>query len=109
MPHCASRDDWYEGMFIPKGSMVLLPAYAANRLESNGYKDPTAYNPDRYIGETRLAAELAAVADYESRDKYKPSLRKKAKTDRKIHIITATGPEGASARACTWPIGPCGE
>lgn len=24
MPHCTSADDWYEGMFIPKGSVVML-------------------------------------------------------------------------------------
>lgn len=24
MPHCTSEDDWYEGYFIPKGSVVML-------------------------------------------------------------------------------------
>lgn len=24
MPHCTTEDDWYEGMFIPKGSVVML-------------------------------------------------------------------------------------
>ncbi|KAH7058619.1 cytochrome P450 [Macrophomina phaseolina] len=68
VPHCATRDDWYEGMFIPKGSIALLPAWTVHRLESNGYKNPDAYDPDRWIGQTRTAAELAGIADYENRD-----------------------------------------
>ncbi|KAK7732983.1 hypothetical protein SLS57_000927 [Botryosphaeria dothidea] len=70
VPHSNTQDDWYEGMFIPKGSMIVLPIYAVNRLESNGYKDPAVYNPDRWIGQTRIAAELAGLADYENRDNY---------------------------------------
>ncbi|GME35082.1 cytochrome p450 [Neofusicoccum parvum] len=70
VPHCATRDDWYEGMFIPKGSAILLPIHAVHRLESNGYKSPFTYDPDRWIGETRNAANLTGLADYENRDNY---------------------------------------
>lgn len=109
MPHSNTQDDWYEGMFIPKGSMIVLPIYAVNRLESNGYKDPAVYNPDRWIGQTRIAAELAGLADYENRDKwpYFP-FDVVPGTDSRVHITTATEQEGVFVPACTWRRGPCG-
>ncbi|KAF8987615.1 cytochrome P450 [Cyathus striatus] len=48
MPHRSIEDDIYNGMFIPKGTVVIYNAYAILRDESI-YSDPDSFNPDRYL------------------------------------------------------------
>jgi len=48
VPHKASEDGTYKGYFIPKGSTIVANAYAMLRDERT-YKDPEAFNPDRYL------------------------------------------------------------
>ena len=43
-----TEDDIYEGMFIPKGSVVIYNAYAMAHDE-NVYSDHWLFNPDRYL------------------------------------------------------------
>ncbi|KAI5831512.1 cytochrome P450 [Schizophyllum commune Tattone D] len=47
-PHKVTEDDIYEGMFIPKGSVVIYNAYAMMHDE-NVYSDHWRFNPDRYL------------------------------------------------------------
>ncbi|KAI0053639.1 cytochrome P450 [Auriscalpium vulgare] len=47
MPHRASQDDWYEGMFIPKGALVI-PNVAAMNLEPYG-ADAHMFEPARHL------------------------------------------------------------
>ncbi|KAL1740755.1 cytochrome P450 [Schizophyllum fasciatum] len=47
-PHKVTEDDVYEGMFIPKGSIVIYNAYAMAHDE-NVYSDHCRFNPDRYL------------------------------------------------------------
>ncbi|KAK8151548.1 cytochrome P450 [Phyllosticta citribraziliensis] len=70
IPHVVREDDWYEGMFIPKGSSIFVPVWALHHTEKNGYGDPESYNPDRWQNHTRLASELAGIAEFENRDHY---------------------------------------
>src|SRR5579859_8070018 len=58
--HSTVQDDWYltspketdvryEGMFIPKGSMVVLSQWAL-QFNDQIFEDPWRYNPKRYLG-----------------------------------------------------------
>ena len=49
IPHCAIEDDWYEGMFIPKGAMCLVNVWLCN-LDPEIYgEDATLFNPSRHL------------------------------------------------------------
>ncbi|CAO2651395.1 Nn.00g039650.m01.CDS01 [Neocucurbitaria sp. VM-36] len=67
VPHRVSRDDWYEGMLIPKDAAIFVPA---NTLHTDYYEKPETYNPDRYLGHPRLAMDYAGSPDHENRDHY---------------------------------------
>ncbi|KAF9509882.1 hypothetical protein BS47DRAFT_1320025 [Hydnum rufescens UP504] len=47
IPHKSEDNDIYQGMFIPKGSIVFANAWSMGRDEAV-YKDPSLFNPDRY-------------------------------------------------------------
>jgi len=48
VPHRAMEDDVYQGMLIPKGSLVL-PNIRGMSLDENMYSDPTSFDPKRYF------------------------------------------------------------
>lgn len=48
VPHASLEDDVYEGMLIPKGSIVYANAQAMTHDE-RVYSNPEIFNPDRYI------------------------------------------------------------
>ncbi|KAI4520031.1 cytochrome P450 [Schizophyllum commune Loenen D] len=47
-PHKSMEDDVYEGMFIPKGSVLVANVFAMGHDE-NVYADPWKFDPDRYL------------------------------------------------------------
>ncbi|KAK1984898.1 cytochrome P450 [Colletotrichum cereale] len=64
IPHSAKQDHWYEGMLIPAGSTIVVPAYALNH-SSDSSLNPSAYNPDQFMDRaSKLAPELAAASRY---------------------------------------------
>lgn len=63
------KDDWIDGQFIPKGTVVILNAWGMHH-DQKRFPDPDTFDPDHYKGQTTLAPELAASADYGSRDHY---------------------------------------
>lgn len=67
--HAAAEDDWINGMFIPKGALIMINSWGLHYDESR-WKDPWTYNPDRYEGITALASELANASDVDKRDHY---------------------------------------
>ncbi|GKT43467.1 cytochrome P450 monooxygenase patI [Colletotrichum spaethianum] len=70
IPHFAKQDHWYDGMFIPAGSTIFVPAYALNHT-SDSSSDLSTYNPDKFIPQaSKLAPELAAASRYNERDHY---------------------------------------
>jgi hypothetical protein len=69
IPHMVSQDDWYEGMFIPKGSMIWVGIWAMHQNEEL-YPEPERFNPDRFVNHTKLANEYAVGGDWENRDHY---------------------------------------
>lgn len=63
-----SSDDEYEGMFIPKGTMVFVGIWAIHQNEEL-FPNHDQFNPDRYLGHPKLANEYAVGPDYNNRDK----------------------------------------
>lgn len=57
-------------MLIPKDATVILPAWAMHLSETQGYKDPEAYNPDRFLHFPKLADSYAGSPDFNNRDHY---------------------------------------
>ncbi|KAH8879379.1 cytochrome P450 [Thozetella sp. PMI_491] len=47
IPHKSIKDDIYNGMFIPAGTFVYYNNWAMSR-DTQIYKDPELFNPDRY-------------------------------------------------------------
>jgi cytochrome P450 len=60
--HYATQDDWYEGMFIPKGSIIMVNWWALH-YDPNRWDHPEKFDPDRMEGHTMSAAEEAASGD----------------------------------------------
>ncbi|KAF7326503.1 O-methylsterigmatocystin oxidoreductase [Mycena venus] len=48
LPHRAMEDDFYRGMFIPKGSLIFANIRGM-ALEESVYSNPESFNPERYI------------------------------------------------------------
>jgi cytochrome P450 len=49
IPHCSIEDDWYEGMFIPKGSMCLVNVGLCNRDPDIYGEDAALFDPSRHL------------------------------------------------------------
>ncbi|XP_021360956.1 cytochrome P450 2B5-like [Mizuhopecten yessoensis] len=50
VPHGASKDVEFRGMTIPKGS-TIIPNLDSVHFDPNVFKEPTKFNPDRFLGE----------------------------------------------------------
>ncbi|EIW58855.1 cytochrome P450 [Trametes versicolor FP-101664 SS1] len=48
VPHAALEDDEYNGHYIPKGSVVIVNAWAISR-DPDVYPDPEMFNPARFL------------------------------------------------------------
>ncbi|KAJ8522786.1 hypothetical protein ONZ45_g662 [Pleurotus djamor] len=48
IPHRSTMDDTYEGMFIPKGS-IIIGNTAGISLDESTYLTPRKFNPDRFL------------------------------------------------------------
>ena len=51
VPHVASADDWYEGMFIPKGTLCFQNMSVINSEPEVFGGDPERFDPARYLDE----------------------------------------------------------
>jgi len=49
LPHQSSEDDWYEGMFIPKGTMVIANVWHLNHDPELYGADVDHFNPARFL------------------------------------------------------------
>ncbi|VUC26552.1 unnamed protein product [Clonostachys rosea] len=70
VPHRVAKDDYYEGMLIPKDATVVIPSYAIHRSQRYNYTEPEEFKPTRFLGHPRLASDYAGSPDYNNRDKY---------------------------------------
>jgi cytochrome P450 family 619 len=67
-PHALGEDDWVDGKFLPKGTVIIVNAWGMQHDPAQ-FKDPDVFDPDHYAGCTTLATELANGA-WEKRDHY---------------------------------------
>ena len=49
LPHCSTEDDWYDGMFIPKGSLMIPNVWHLNRDPEIYGADAAHFNPARFL------------------------------------------------------------
>ena len=49
LPHTSSEDDWYNGMFIPKGTLVLPNLWSCNHESSSYGDDAKSFRPERFL------------------------------------------------------------
>ncbi|KAK4465348.1 putative cytochrome P450 17A1 [Cladorrhinum samala] len=47
-PHATTADDWYESMFIPKGSTIIASLWSIH-LNEKDFPDPHAFRPERFL------------------------------------------------------------
>ena len=53
VPHASTVDDWYEGMFIPKGTVCLQNMRVINSEPEVSGSDAAQFDPARYLDERR--------------------------------------------------------
>ena len=51
IPHATTEDDWYEGMFIPKGTMCIVNFWQCHRDPAAYGPDAASFNPERFLDE----------------------------------------------------------
>ncbi|CAL1699895.1 unnamed protein product [Somion occarium] len=52
LPHYSTEDDWYEGYYIPKGSMIFFNQWAMNTDTEVYGDDFNTFRPERFLDET---------------------------------------------------------
>ena len=67
-PHALAEDDWVDGMFLPKGTVIIVNAWGLQHDEQR-FPNPEVFDPDHFAGITTLATELAN-GPWENRDHY---------------------------------------
>ncbi|KAA1476609.1 cytochrome P450 [Dentipellis sp. KUC8613] len=61
IPHATSEDDWYDGMFIPKGTICLPNVWLMHKDPELYGPNPADFNPARYLDDAgRLKPGLVA-------------------------------------------------
>ena len=63
LPHASSADDWYEGMFIPKGTICLQNMRVINSETEVFGSDAAQFNPARYLDESHQIKVLGGRED----------------------------------------------
>ncbi|KAK5175120.1 uncharacterized protein LTR77_000257 [Saxophila tyrrhenica] len=50
IPHAAAQDDWYNGYFIPKGTILFANTWSIHRTDE--FRDPDSFIPERFVDNT---------------------------------------------------------
>ena len=51
IPHATTQDDWYDGMFIPKGTICIVNIWQCNHDPESYGPDAANFNPERFLDE----------------------------------------------------------
>ncbi|KAF8488217.1 cytochrome P450 [Russula emetica] len=51
VPHVATKEDWYEGMYIPKGTMCIANLWQCNHDRAVFGEDADEFRPERHLDE----------------------------------------------------------
>jgi cytochrome P450 family 619 len=68
LPRVLAEDDWINGKLLPKGTTVIMNSWGMQH-DPTRFPGPDLFDPDHFIGVTKLANELA-IGDPEDRDHY---------------------------------------
>ncbi|OAL34588.1 hypothetical protein AYO20_06218 [Fonsecaea nubica] len=68
-PHTAKEDIQYQGYTIPKGALLINNVYTIHR-DPNRHTNPDSFVPERYLNDSKSAAESAQSADVSERDHF---------------------------------------
>lgn len=49
LPHATTEDDWYNGMFIPKGTICLSNLWQCNQDPASYGDNAAIFNPERFL------------------------------------------------------------
>jgi len=63
VPHRSTEDDWYEGMFIPKGTICIANVWHMNRDPEVYGEDAAHFNPARHLDANSDVASNGARED----------------------------------------------
>ncbi|KAH8587006.1 cytochrome P450 [Bisporella sp. PMI_857] len=69
MMHATSEDDWYNGHFIPKGTVAVLNWWAIH-MNPEIHSEPERFEPKRYLDKPLPAAEYINTNDPHDRDHF---------------------------------------
>jgi len=61
--HVTMQDDWYQGYFIPKGTICFANIWSLNRDRKIYGPDADDFNPDRFIGNGDISSAFADTKD----------------------------------------------
>jgi cytochrome P450 len=50
-PHVATKEDWYDGMYIPKGTMCIANLWTCNHDRAVFGEDADEFRPERHLSE----------------------------------------------------------
>ncbi|KAF8996231.1 cytochrome P450 [Cyathus striatus] len=67
IPHFSSEDFTYEGVFIPKDTVVVLNSYTLHHDEKR-YPDAFSFKPERYLNDSLSCAASAKLSNVLERD-----------------------------------------
>ncbi|KAF5026971.1 hypothetical protein F66182_1001 [Fusarium sp. NRRL 66182] len=69
MNHASTVDDWYDGHFIPKNSVIMLNWWAIH-YDDNKWQAPDVFDPTRYLSDPYTSAESVNLSDGNLRDHF---------------------------------------
>ena len=64
LPHSTTEDDWYDGMYIPKGTICIANHWQCDRDPVLYGDDAVSFNPERFLdGHGRIVQDAAKTRD----------------------------------------------
>jgi len=70
VPHLLTEDDWYEGYYIPKGTICIANAWAMNRDPRIYGEDIDEFRPERFLDEAGALKPLHPDTQQEGHASY---------------------------------------
>jgi cytochrome P450 len=67
--HYVIQDDWYEGMFIPKNTIIMLNQWAMH-YNPEEFPEPETFKPERFVNHNLASMDYAALSDINARDHF---------------------------------------
>jgi cytochrome P450 len=69
MQYSTTKEDYYKGYRIPKGSIIMANAFTIHQDEKK-YKDADTFEPARYLNYSHSAADAVNLKNPQERDHF---------------------------------------